>query len=267
MPRSFDVHGTTALVTGASSGIGEGLAREFARRGADLVLVARRVHRLEEIAADLARRYGTTCTVIGADLARSDGVAALVAELRSRGIRPSTLVNGAGFGSHGPFAETDPDRIRDEVHVNVVSVVELTRALLPALLADGRGALITVASTAAFQPTPWMAIYGATKAFVQNFTEALAWEVRESGLRVLSLNPGPTSTEFFEVAKNDDAVFGPIQTADQVVATAFTALERWDRPASVISGLQNRLQTFSLRLAPRALVLRLVGVGGRPKQR
>ncbi|WP_165063593.1 SDR family NAD(P)-dependent oxidoreductase [Marisediminicola senii] len=262
----FDPRGTTAVVTGASSGIGREFARRLAERGADLVLVARREDRLTELASELATAHGAVCTVIALDLASPDGAASLVRQLADRGIHPATLVNNAGFGNHGEFATLDPSAIEREVQLNVATLVTLTRALLPDLQADGRGALVNVASTAAFQPLPRMAVYGATKAFVLSFTEAIAWESRASRLRVLALNPGPTSTEFFDAAGSDDAVFGRMQQPARVVETAFRALDNRRRPASVVSGRQNLLQTIGVRLSPRALVLAIVGRGGEPRR-
>lgn len=261
-PQRFDPRGTTALVTGASSGIGEEFARRLAARGADLVLIARRAPRLESLAAELADSFGVSSTVLAIDLSVTDATARIVAELSARGIHPSTLVNNAAFGSHGAFAEVDAHRIDREVQVNVAAVVGLTRALLPGLIADGRGALVNVASTAAFQPIPQMAVYAASKAFVLSFTEAIAWETRHSLLRVIALNPGPTDTEFSSVADSSDASFGPKQTVAQVVDTAMRALDRRRTPASVISGTRNFIQTLGLRIAPRAVVLRVVGRGG-----
>lgn len=258
----FDAGGTTAVVTGASSGIGEEFARRLASRGADLVLIARRADRLETLARELTANHGTTSTVLPIDLSRADATARVMAELRTLGIRPSTLINNAAFGTHGDFATTDAERIDREVQVNVATLVSLTRALLPDLIADSRGALVNVASTAAFQPIPQMAVYAASKAFVLSFTEALAWETRHSSLRVLALNPGPTATEFSSVADSSDATFGRPQSVAQVVDTAMRALDSARTPASIISGTQNFVQTLGLRIAPRSVVLRVVGRGG-----
>ncbi len=264
---TFDPMGTVALVTGASSGLGVEFAHRLAERGADLVLVARRADRLESLATELRAKYGTTCTVVPLDLAAPDATARLVSALGSAGIRISTLVNNAGFGTHGAFVTVDPARTRDEIQVNVTALVELSRAFLPELLEAKTGALVNVASTAAFQPMPRMAVYGATKAFVLSFTEALASENRGSRLRVLALCPGPTSTEFFDVALNRDAAFGAFQTAEQVVATALAALDRKTTPPSVVSGRMNALQAKGVGFAPRRLVLWIVGRLGAPKRR
>ena len=265
---TFEPMGTTALITGASSGIGAEFARRFAERGANLVLVARREDRLTALADELSSKYGTTSTVVALDLSAPDATARLVAALEAEDVTVSTLVNNAGFGTHGMFAALDPKRLDAEVALDVAAVVSLSRAFFPGLLERG-GALVNVASTAAFQPIPRMAVYGASKAFVLSFTEALAWEARESGsaLKVLALCPGPADTEFVDVADNADAMFGKHETAEQVVETAMRALDRNRTPASVISGRMNRVTAKSTGFAPRGLVLQTVGRMGRPKKR
>lgn len=264
---TFDPRGTTALVTGASSGLGAEFARRLAARGADLVLVARRADRLEALGGELSAAHGVTCTVIPLDLTKPDAVPILVASLADRGITLSTLVNNAGFGNHGPFSGLDPVAIQAEVALNVGAVVALTRTFLPELLAAGSGALVNVASTAAFQPMPRMAVYGATKAFVLSFTEALWYEAKGSGLTVLALCPGPADTEFIEIADSADAIFGRLEPAADVVATALRALDRRTPPPSVISGTMNAIQARLVGFAPRRLVLDLVGRGAAPKKR
>ncbi|MCS0603605.1 SDR family oxidoreductase [Streptomyces sp. LP11] len=257
MPISYQ--GTRALITGASSGLGAEFARQWAERGADVVLVARRLDRLEALAAELEKRYGGTATPVAADLARPGAGAVLRKELNGRGITVQTLINNAGFGSHGSFAEQDPDHIARMIQLNVGAVADLTRAFLPQLTADGRGALVTVASTAAYQPTPAMAVYGATKAFVLSLTEAIAYETRGSALRVLAVSPGPVATEFFDVVGTRDAVVGRVATAAQVVTAARRALERRNTPASIVAGLGNRLSARAAQLAPRRLALATTG--------
>ncbi|MGI5447272.1 SDR family NAD(P)-dependent oxidoreductase [Streptomyces sp. CA-243310] len=251
--------GTVALITGASAGLGVEFARQWAERGADVVLVARRLDRLTELAGDLEKRYGISATPIAADLSLPGAGAALRAELDERGIRVQTLVNNAGFGSHGPFLEQDPTQVDRMIQLNIAAVAGLTRAFLPDLVADGRGALVTVASTAAYQPTPAMAVYGASKAFVLSFTEAIAYETRGSALRVLAVSPGPTGTEFFDVVGSRDAVVGKVATSEQVVSTARRALERGTTPPSVVAGFGNRLSALASGLAPRRLALTVAG--------
>jgi short-subunit dehydrogenase len=251
--------GTVALITGASAGLGTEFARQWAHNGADVVLVARRDDRLQALSTELEATYGITAHVVAADLARPGAGGALKEELGRRGIAVQTLINNAGFGSYGPFAEEDPDQVGRMVALNVSAVAELTRAFLPGMAADGRGALVTVASTAAYQPTPGMALYGATKAFVLSFTEALAHETRHSPLRVLALSPGPVGTEFFDVVGSTNAMVGRLATAEQVVAAARRALERRSTPPSIVAGLGNRLSAAAARLAPRRVATAVAG--------
>ncbi|NAZ84154.1 SDR family NAD(P)-dependent oxidoreductase [Kineococcus sp. R8] len=255
----FDIRSATALVTGASSGLGAEFARRFAARGADLVLVARRADRLEELAATLRSEHGVTVTVVPFDLARPDAGRALRARLDAAGISVHLLVNNAGFGTHVPFLRSEPERVEEEITLNVSSLVDLTRAFVPPMVDAGRGAVVNLASIAAYQPTPGMAVYGATKAFVLHFTEALAFELRGSGVKVLSLAPGPTSTEFFDVAGPAASGGGRFQTAEQVVAAALRALERRSTPASTVSGAANLLTASAARFVPRRVALAIAG--------
>jgi short-subunit dehydrogenase len=251
----------TALITGASSGIGEAFARALAARGDDVVLVARSAGRLEALAADLSAKHGVRAHVLPADLADPGAVAALVAELSARGLTVATLINNAGFGTHGEFASLDGARERDEVLVNVLAPVMLAHALLPAMIARKSGAIVNVGSTASFQPVPYMAVYGATKAFVLSFSEALAEEVRVHGVRVVALCPGQTDTAFF--AGIDDARVGRARTTEQVVDTALRALKRGRVVA--VDGFANYVLANANRLAPRRLVARVAATMQRPK--
>ncbi|WP_375425004.1 SDR family NAD(P)-dependent oxidoreductase [uncultured Friedmanniella sp.] len=254
----IDHTSTTALVTGASSGLGAEFARQLAARGADLVLVARRADRLEALAAELRDRHRCTVTVMARDLAQSDAGPALAADLGARGIAVQTLVNNAGFATRNRFEREDGGRISAEVALNVSALVGITHAFYPQLLAAGRGALVNVASTGAYQPVPLMAVYGATKAFVLSFTEALWYEAAGTGLRVLALSPGATATEFFDVAGEGSRV-GSVQTPAQVVSLALATLDRRNPPPSVVSGGANHLTTVGTRLLSRRAVVRVVG--------
>lgn len=251
--------GTTALITGASSGFGVEFAHRFAERGADLVLVARRADRLETLAAELATTYGTRSTVVALDLTAPDAVVTLQKRLSDAGISISSLVNNAGFGSFGTVAETDPAVLDGQVALNVAALVSLTRAFLPELLANGNGALVNVASTAAFQPIPRMAVYAASKAFVLSFTEAIWHEAKGSGLRVTALCPGPAHTEFAGIADNEPAMIGVWATAPQVVAAAMKALDRRVTPPSVVNNRINAIQAKAASMGPRALIVSSVG--------
>jgi uncharacterized protein len=248
----------TVLVTGASSGIGAEFARQLAARGSSLVLVARRKDRLEELAGELRAR-GVTAHVVAADLAQPGIGQRLAEEVAGFGV--TSLVNNAGFANFGPFHEEDPERLRQEVAVDVNAVVEISRAFIEPLRANGHGFLVNVASMAAYQATPWSSVYGATKAFVVSFTEGLWVESRGTGLRVMALSPGATRTEFFEVVGSDEmAGGGRMQTAGEVVATAMRALDRRVTPVGVISGRMNRVMAFAGRhFSSRALGARVVG--------
>ncbi|MRG60374.1 SDR family NAD(P)-dependent oxidoreductase [Agromyces sp. CFH 90414] len=256
---TIDFTGTTALVTGASSGLGASFATQLAQRGADVVLVARRDGRLRELAERIEREHGVRATPIALDLARPDAHTRLRGELEERGIRIDTLINNAGFGVKGAFVDADPARIAEMVQLDVAAVVALTREFLPDLVRSGRGALVNLASTAAYQPCPDMAVYGASKAFVLSFTEAIAYETRESGLRVLTLSPGATRTEFFDVVGTENAAVGRFQSPSQVVSLALRRLDGRRTPASIVSGRANALTSTLVRFLPRRLALAISG--------
>lgn len=247
--------GQTALITGASSGLGAEFARALAQRGADLVLVARRADRLESLAEQLRREHSVTVTVIPLDLTVPQVGATLHRGVKERGITVTTLINNAGFATYGAFAEADPARISAEIGLDVLALVDISRAFINDLVQHGAGALVNVASTASFQPVPNMAVYSASKAFVLNFTEALEFETRASGLRVLALCPGSTQTEFFDVVGDDRASVGNRQTPGQVVRTALRALDKPKGPASVVSGRMNKVGAVFTRLLPRSVAV------------
>jgi short-subunit dehydrogenase len=245
-----------ALVTGASSGIGAVFAEQLAAAGADLVLVARRAEALDEVAARLADRHGVDVVTIPADLAQAGAARRLAGEVAARGLQIDVLVNNAGFATHGAFVEADAPRMGQEIALNVGCVVELTHELVPGMVERGYGAVVNVASTAAFQPVPFMAVYGATKSFVLAFSEALWGELSDKGVAVLALCPGATETEFFEVA-GEAASVGTRQTPEQVVATALRALHRNTPPPSVVSGRANALAALLPRLVTRRAAIRI----------
>jgi hypothetical protein len=218
------------------------------------VLVARREDRLRALADQLTEQHRVPVDIVTADLSTPDGLAAVVDRLGTDEI--DVLVNNAGFATHGRFTDEDPARIRDEVALNVTAVVGLARAVLPGMVRRGRGTVINVASTAAFQPIPFMAVYGATKAFVLSFSEALWGELVGSGVTVLALAPGATSTEFFDHT-GDAASVGRRETPQQVVSTALRALRRSSPPPSVVSGRGNALSSRLPRLLPRRSVVRI----------
>ena len=256
---------STALITGASSGIGRALARAFARDGYALVLVARRLVVLEELAAELARDHGVTVRVMAIDLAAPDAAMRLFSDLQRAGIVVDVLVNNAGFGLQGAFTALPADRQLQMIHVNITALTALTRLLLPPMLERSGGGVLNVGSTAGFQPGPFMAVYYATKAYVVSFTEALADELSGSGLRVSCLAPGPTDTAFAaEAGAAESRLFqGETMTVDEVARIGY---EGWrDGRLLVIAGRRNWWRVLAVRLLPRAYVRRAVrGLNTRP---
>ncbi|HZK90559.1 MAG TPA: SDR family oxidoreductase [Stellaceae bacterium] len=243
-----------ALVTGASSGIGAALARELARHGHDLVLSARGRAPMEALAGEL-RGLGAAATVIPADLAAAGGAAALVAEIDAAGLAIEVLVNNAGLGANGRFDRTDPVRHAEIMQVNIVALTELTQALLPAMLARRRGRIVLVASTASFLPCPNMAVYAASKAYVRSFGEALAQELRGSGIAVNVLCPGTTATNFFAVAGGAPSALQArrMMTAAEVARLGYAGMARGERVT--VAGLMNRLLAFGATHTPHFLTL------------
>jgi short-subunit dehydrogenase len=245
-----------ALITGASAGIGLAFAQALAERGYDLIVTARRRERLEELATGLRVKHaGIRVEIIVADLAEGAAPEQIAAETARLGMTVELLVNNAGFGTHGRFESIAPDREREEIALNVAALVALTHAFLPAMLERGRGGVINIASTAAFQPVPWMSVYGATKAFVRSFSEALHEEVYARGVRVLALCPGPTATEFFDTAVA--APRGPIRTVRDVVATGLRAYDKGVPLA--IDGPSNQIVIRLASFMPRRWTTKIAG--------
>jgi short-subunit dehydrogenase len=241
------------LVTGASSGLGAAFARACALRGEELVLVARRKERLEALAAEL----GAGAHVVTCDLAQTEAPERLIADVAERGLSVATLINNAGFGLAGNFADLPLDRQREIVRVNVEALTALTGLALPAMVERRSGAILNVASTAAFQPGPGIAVYFASKAYVLSFSEALHQELKGTGVRVSALCPGPTATEFGEVAGVTSTAFQWLAAdAAQVVKAGLDGLDR--NQAVVIPGAINKLTAQSPRLLPRAVMRRIV---------
>jgi short-subunit dehydrogenase len=249
----------TVLITGASSGIGLELARLFAGDGADLVLVARSEDKLRELAGELTAEHGIAAQVLAADLTRPDSAGEIAEALARQGVQVDVLVNNAGFGAHGQVAGIGVQRQLDVIEVNVAALTRLTALFLPGMLERGHGAVLNVASTAAFQPGPNQAVYCATKAYVLSFTEALAEEVRGSGVRVSCLAPGATETQFAAQAGMTGTLAFRMgaMTPGPVARAGHDGLRRGK--ALVIPGLLNRAMALSVRLAPRALVTRIAG--------
>lgn len=248
----------TVLITGASSGIGRELSLVFAANGANLALVARSGGKLEQLARTIRERHGAQVHVFPKDLAEPGAAASLAADLEAAGLSIDVVVNNAGFGALGPFADSDTDRQRQMIQLNILALTELTRLLLPGMRQRGRGGILNVASTAAFQPGPFMAVYYATKAYVLSFTEALAEELRGEPVTVTCLCPGPTHTGF---ASQADAEHSPLfekfaMEAPEVARQGYEGFRA--KKTVVVVGLANKLTAFSTRLAPRWFAARVV---------
>ncbi|MBX7266552.1 SDR family oxidoreductase [Micromonospora sp. Llam7] len=250
-------HDATALVTGASSGIGREFATTLAARRANLVLAGRRVDRLDTLARRLHESHGVTVTVLEADFSRPRAASTLHEKVTRRGIAISILVNSAGLGATGAFADSGIESINEQIAVNVTALSEVTREFLPDVLATGQGAIVNVASLTGHQPTPNMAVYAATKAYVLSFTEALAYELRHAPVRVLALSPGPTRTEFYATSHTSEKG-ARFQTPDQVVTAGLRALDASRTPVQVVSGTRNRLNLAILRRLPRRTALKIM---------
>lgn len=243
-----------ALVTGASAGLGVEFARQLSKQGRRLVLAARRKERLDELAKELGN-----ARTVAIDLSERDAAARLMADLETHGETVDLLVNNAGFGLIGPFAELEPDRLRQMVDLNVSTLTDLCRAVAPAMIERSSGAILNVASTAAFQPGPKMAVYFATKAYVLSLTEALHEELAPRGIHVTCLCPGPTRTEFGDVAGfGGNGLFDKVaMNSAEVVEAGLTGLDK--NKAVVIPGVVNKLTANSGRFAPRFVVRKIAG--------
>jgi short-subunit dehydrogenase len=254
-----------ALVTGASSGIGAEFARQLGAGGMDVVLVARRADRLEALRDEIERASRVRGHVLVSDLGKPDAPRELFARTEALGLEIDWLVNNAGFGSDGEFVTLPLDREVEQAQVNVMALLMLTRLYLPAMVARRRGTVINVASVGSFVPTPYMATYSGTKAFVLGFSEALAPEVSGSGVTVLTACPGAVRTEFQEVAgvtgKLPDISF---MSAETVVGLILAAARKGKR--TFVPGLMNRATVMSLRFMPRRLITGIAGAMFHPRR-
>jgi short-subunit dehydrogenase len=252
------------LITGASSGIGEAFARRLAEDKHNLVLVARSEEKLAALCDELMLEHGITAHYVAIDLNAYQADLRLFKETVNHDLEINWLINNAGFGSMGPFADLDLERELDMIGLNVMALVALTHRYLGLMVEEGEGTIINVSSTTSFQPLPFMATYAATKAFVTSFSEAIAEEYRPYGIRVLALCPGGTETNFFEVAKIDESTrMKSMQTPEEVVETALSALDRGK--TTVVSGWTNYLVSRAAVHTPNSLVTKAVARVLRPK--
>jgi len=254
----FIYKGSTALITGASKGLGVTFAEALASRGADLVLVARSRDALQTLAARLTAQYGVKCYVIAADLANPRSIDDIHAELVEQGVQIDLLINNAGLGLSGGFLDHDPSKELASIQVNVQALVGLSHRFGKTMAARGRGGIINIASNSAFQPLPYMATYAASKAFVLHFGEALQHELSPTGVRVMTTCPGPTATSFFDGTPTtmSDRSF---DTPEMVVRGILRAFDQ-GKAVAYPGRASVRIATWLPRLLPRAVVVRLAAM-------
>lgn len=252
----------TALITGASSGIGETFARELAARNTNLVLVARSQDKLEKLAAELNSTYGINTEVIVKDLTEPAAGQAVFETVTAKGLTVDLLINNAGFGDYGAFSDRPLSKQMAMVQLNITAVVELTGLFLPSMQQRKDGAIVNVSSIAGFQPIPYMSVYAATKAFILNFSEALWSENKDKGVRILVTCPGPTESQFYQRADFPDSATGlngmTMASAQKVVNETLNALEK-GQSTVVTGGFANQIIVNLPRLVPRDLLVNAVG--------
>ena len=255
----------TALVTGASAGLGKELASLFAKDGHDLVLVARSETKLRTLAGDLARAHGITAHVVPADLADGAAPARIFERTQQLGVAVDVLVNNAGFGTNGAFLDLDLAREKEMIAVNCTALLELTHRFVQPMRARGQGRVLNIASTAGFQPGPFMATYYATKAFVISFSEALAFELQGTGVTVTCHCPGATATEFAATAGNDKSKLfqrSGVAEAKEVALHAYRSLMKGE--VLSVHGALNKIGVQGLRVSPRSLIRSIAAGLNRP---
>jgi len=247
----------TALITGASSGIGLELAKLFAQDKYDLVLVARNEEKLNELAKDLESKYQIKTKVLVFDLTKDDSPQLIFAELQKEKIEIDVLINNAGFGTYGDFKDNNLTTELEMIKLNISSLVEMTKLFLEPMIVRKSGKIMQVASTAAFQPGPHMAVYYATKSFVLHFSEAVAEEIKNTNVNITTLCPGPTTTNFQKVSNIEFPESLKVMSAEEVAKIGYKALQK-NKSSVVITGLRNKLFAFSVRFLPRKLVTKIV---------
>lgn len=262
---SITYKGKTALITGASSGLGAEFAEQLASAGANLVLVARREDRLSKLANELGKKHGIKATHIAFDLSAPNSGEELQKLLAEQGLQVDILVNNAGFGTNATLLNEDRKKVREEIQLNVGTLVDLTVGLTPQMVARKFGVIINVASTAAFQPVSNMAVYAATKAFVLSFTQAIWGELQDKNIKVLAICPGATESEFWEVAGMGSVSRKGFQTPKAVVSNALKEIGRRNSNPYLVSGLKNRVLASSIKFMPIKMVIKMVGKMFEPK--
>jgi uncharacterized protein len=247
----IDLRGKTALITGASSGLGAEFARQFAELGCSLILVARRLERLQELQAEISTHYGISSECIGMDLAEESAPLRLFTQLKESGRAVDVLVNNAGFGLYGGFLETPWERMQQMLKIDILTLTELTHLFASEMVKRNSGYIMLIGSTGSFQPTPCYAAYAAAKSYVLSLGEALHYELRNTGVKCSVLCPGVTQTEFFDVAGQQPTAFqrATMMTGAVVVRIGIKALLKGR--SSVVSGWSNAFLAWGTRLLPR----------------
>ncbi|MDZ8080893.1 MAG: SDR family NAD(P)-dependent oxidoreductase [Nostoc sp. SerVER01] len=251
---------STALITGASSGIGKAFAEELAARKKNLVLVARSEDKLNQLAKELKEKYKIQVDVIVKDLTEPNAAAAVFDATKAKGLTIDLLINNAGFGSYGDFAESDGERQVKIVQLNILALVDLTHKFLPIMRQRRSGSIINVSSITGFQPIPYLSVYAASKAFILSFSEALWAENRQYGVRVLVTCPGPIETNFFAEANFPPALAGStekVYSSEEVVSESLKALEQW-QPTVIIGDVTTQIRSTLARLVPRKILLNIL---------
>ena len=262
MADAKDFNGKWALVTGASAGIGIALARELAKHGAKLILTARRIDRLEALAAEL-KANGAEVRVVAADLNDPAAPQQIYDATEGAGLAVDILINNAGLGQHGAFSESPVDQELSQVKVNCEAMVRLTRLFVPRMVERRRGWIMILASTASFQPVPYLTTYAATKAFDRFFALGLAAEVARFGVKVTALCPGPTESEFFQVARSENFMPGGKQSAEEVARLGIAALAQGRR--TIVPYFAGKLTAQLVRFLPVGLITHMVEKKARPR--
>ncbi len=264
--NSYHYQGKLAVVTGASSGIGESYAKELAARGCHVVLTARSQNKLEALAGEIKRKHGVQAYALPSDLCKAGAPRQLAESMNELGLTVDILINNAGFGTYGRFEDMDPEREQEEIMLNTAALVDLTHHFLPGMLGRKDGIVVNVASMAAFVPCAYSAVYGATKAFVLSFSEALWAETRGRGVRILTLCPGATDTGFFDADESRDMAAGSaLSTPENVVQAGFRGIDKGS--SYIIDGRNNYMSAQMGRFLPRRRVALIMERISRPKTR